>query len=197
MIDQYSHLQPVESEIEIRRAQALIADVADEPGGFRAEWLKEHGWTVVPVESADHFTETDITLLSAAFRQAGHSECLAVATEPLVNTPLCYKVPTTEAGLREFNQATWAFFFILLPEDRSCAVLCTKNDYYLVGGSQAFVTLALDADIPTARANFAAFAANSPHPTMREILCGIAERHEDITPEATTSVSPLPPVTRP
>ena|ERR1035438_2702525 len=197
MIDRYYHLQPVESEAQIRRAQALIADMVGGPGNFRPGWFKEHRWTVVPVESADHFIETDIALLSAALRQAGHSECLAVATEPLANTPLCYKVPTTEEGLREFNQATWAFFFILFPEDRSCAVLCTKNDYYLVGGPAAFVTIALGAGILEARAKFAAFAANSPHPTMRDILGGIAARYDLIEPEDTTRVSLLPPLTRP
>src|SRR5882762_3236302 len=137
----FNQLRPIESQTEVDREQALISDVVEEQGDFRAEWLRAHCWTVVPVDSADHFLETDIVLLSAAFREAGHHECLAVATEPLDNTPLCYKVPTTEEGLREFNEAVWAFCFILIPEDRSCAVLCTKDDCYLVGGPSAFVVM--------------------------------------------------------
>lgn len=140
-------------------------------------WIKEHNWTVVPVESADHFIETDVKRLSSAFRHAGLGGCLAVATELLDNTPLCYNVPTTDEGLREFNQAVWAFFFILIPDNRTCAVLCTKNDYYLVGGSAAFVTMAVGGDIVEARAKFAAFAAKHPHPTMKEILLDVATRY--------------------
>jgi len=176
----FNQLHAIESEAEIRLAQSLIADVVEDPGNFKAEWLKERHWTVVPVDSCDHFNETDIRRLAAAFRQSGHRECLAVATEPLQNTPLCYKLPTTEAGLREFNQAAWAFFFILIPEDRSCAVLCTKNDYYLVGGPATFVSMALNAGIVEARAAFAAFAEKHPHPTMRAILRDVAARYEHI-----------------
>jgi len=106
----FNQLRPIESETEIRRAQALIADVIEDPANFKTEWVREHGWTVVPVESCDHFDHTDIALLSAAFLNTGHSECLAAATEPLENTPLCYRVPTSEEGLREFNEAVRDFF---------------------------------------------------------------------------------------
>lgn len=88
----FNQLQPIKSEAEIRRAQASIADVIEDPANFRAEWTEEHSWTVVPRESCDHFCDTDITHLSAAFLNVGHSDCLAVATESLENTPLCYRV---------------------------------------------------------------------------------------------------------
>jgi hypothetical protein len=136
----FTQFRPVDTASEIERAQTLAADVVQDPGNLRLDWIQKHGWTVVPVESSDHFSADDIRHLSAAFRQAGHYECLAVATEPLENTPVCYRLATTEPALQDFNTAAWAFFFILIPEDRSWAVLCTKNDYYLVAGPVALVT---------------------------------------------------------
>ena len=187
----------LESEVDIQRARMLILDVIDDPGNFKPAWTSGHDWAVVPVESADHFGETDVKRLAAAFRKAGHNELLAVATEPLENTPVCYRVPTTEEGLRELNEAIRNFFFILIPEDRSCAVLCTKDDYYLVGGPLPLVVLALSISITEARADFIAFAENSPHPTMRKGLLDIAERYERTGPlglsGASTRQSLLPP----
>ena len=177
MIDSHDHLRPIGSEGEVRRAQQLIERMLEDPGNFRSQWVAEHDWTVVPVDSPDHFTQRDTRLLSLAFRHLGHSECLAVATEPLDNTPLYFKLPTTEAGLREFNQAAWAYFFALVPEDGSCAVLCTKNDYYLIAGPQDFVAAAIEGSIAEARASFAAFAENAMHPTMKEILRDVSTRY--------------------
>jgi len=152
----------LESEVDIQRARTLIVDVIEDSGNFRPEWIAGRDWTVVPVESADHFGKTDIEHLAKAFRTAGCHELLAVATEALENTPVCYKVPTTEEGLHELNEAIRDFSFILLPEDKSCAVLCTKDDYYLVGGPLAFVHFALRTSIAQARADFMPSAPGSP-----------------------------------
>jgi hypothetical protein len=137
---------------------------------------------VVPVQSADHFGKKDIEHLAAAFRIARCGEFVAVATEPLENTPVCYKVPTTEEGLRELNEAIRDFSFILLPEDRSWAVVCTKDDYYLVGGPLPFVLLALKTSIAQARVDFLGFAENTRHPKMRSGLLGVATRYEGTGP---------------
>lgn len=177
-MDRSNQLQPIESEAEVRRLQVLTDDVIENPNDFKSEWLCDRRWTVVPIDSADHFTETDTSLLAAAFFEAGHCECFAVATEPLTNTPLCYKVRTTKEGLAEFNSVVWAFQFILIPEDRSCAVLCTKDNYYLVGGSLAFVRTAVGGDIAKARAGFLAFTERETIPLLREGLRGIAKRYE-------------------
>jgi hypothetical protein len=179
----------IESEADIQRARALIDDVIEDSGNFRPEFVAGRDWTVVPVESADHFGKRDIEDLASAFHNAGHAELLAVATEPLENTPVCYKVPTTEDGLRELNEAIRDFSFILFPEDRSCAVLCTKDDYYLVGGPLPFALLALRPSIAQARIDFVRFAENSPHPAMREGLLEIATRYERTGPSGISGAS--------
>ena len=98
-----NRLTAIESDVDIRRMQALIADMIEDSGNFRPEWIASREWIVVPVESADHFGKQDIEYLAAAFRRAGYDEFLAVATEAVENTPFCYRVPTTEEGLRELN----------------------------------------------------------------------------------------------
>jgi len=168
----------IESDVDVRRMQALLVDVIEDSGNFKPEWIASRDWIVVPVESADHFGKQDIQYLAAAFRIAGYDEFVAMATEPLENTPISYRVPATEEGLRELNESIRNFQFILLPEDKSCAVLCTKDDYYLVGGPLPFVLLALKVSIAQARTDFVRFAENTRHVQMRRGLLDVAARYE-------------------
>jgi hypothetical protein len=62
-----NRLTAVESEIEIQGARTLIADLIEDPGNLKPEWIARQGWTVVPVQSADHFCRRDIERLAAAF----------------------------------------------------------------------------------------------------------------------------------
>ena len=191
-----NRLTAVESDVDLKRARMLIADMIEDAGNFRPEWIAERDWIVVPVESADHFAKKDIEHLAAALRIAGCGELLAVASEPLENTPVCYKVPTTEEGLRELNGAIRDFYFVLLPEDRSWAIVCTKDDYYLVGGPVPFVLLALKTPIAQARRDFVGFAENTRHPQMRTGLLDVATRYEGTGPSGlscTSSRQPLLP----
>jgi len=169
--------------------RTLIAEVIEDSGNFRPEWIASRDWIVVPVESADHFGKQDIEYLAAAFRRAGYDEFLAVATESLENTPVCYRVPTTEAGLLELNESIRNFQFILLPEDKSCAVLCTKDDYYLMGGPLPFTLLALKIPIAQARVDFVRFAENTRHSQMRRGLLDVAARYEGTGPSGISGAS--------
>jgi hypothetical protein len=45
----------------------LIAELIEYPGNLKPEWIARQGWTVVPVQSADHFCRRDIERLAAAF----------------------------------------------------------------------------------------------------------------------------------
>jgi hypothetical protein len=189
-----NRLTVIESDVDVQRARMLIADMIEDSGNFRPEWIAERDWIVVPVQSADHFGKKDIEHLAAAFRIAGCDEFLAVATEPLVNTPVCYKVPTTEEGLRELNEAIRDFYFILLPVDRSWAVVCTKDDYYLAGGPLPFVLLALKTSIAQARADFVGFAESTRHPKMRSGLLDVATRYESTGPSGISGVSARQPL---
>jgi len=192
-----NRLTAIESDVDIRRMQALIADMIEDSGNFRPEWIASREWIVVPVESADHFGKQEIEYLAAGFRIAGYGEFLAVATEAVENTPFCYRVPTTEEGLRELNASIRNFQFILLPEDKSCAVFCTKDDYYLLGGPLPFILLALKIPIAQARVDFLKFAENTRHAKMRRGLLDVAARYEGTGPSgisgAASRQSLLPP----
>jgi hypothetical protein len=177
-VTEFNQLQVIDSSAEIQRVRALVADLIEDSGNFRADWLSENHWTVVPVESADHFLETDIELLASAFRKAGHEHLLALETERTENICTCYKLPTTLEGFGQLNEALRDFSFILMPEDRSCAVLCTKDDYYLVGGPLPFVILGLNVSISEARDAFLALAERNPHPGMKRGLLGTAARYD-------------------
>ncbi len=184
-----NRLTAIETDVDIRRMRTLIVDIIEDSGNFRPEWIASRDWIVVPVESADHFGKRDIEHLAAAFRIAGYDEFLAVATEPLENTPVCYRVPTTEQSLRELNESIRDFQFILLPEDKSCSVLCTKDDYYLVGGPLPFILLALKISVSQARVDFVRFAENTRHAKMRSGLLEVAARYENTGPSGISGAS--------
>jgi len=157
---------------------SLIKDVVDKPWHLTMEWLARCRWAAVPVESASHFDEKDAELLSQAAASVNCYECLAAATEPLENTILCYRVPTTQEGFLEFSYETTALNYVLLPEDRSFAVLCTSEDYYIVAGPRDFVTKAVGSSIETAREKFLQFAADQFWPEAeRKNFIAVAERY--------------------
>ena len=175
-----SILQPIADTQGVRQAKGLIADLIDGPWDFNREWLLRNRWVAVPVESSDHFDEDAIGRLSAALQVAGHNECLAVATEPLENIPFCFRVSTSAEGLRALNKAAWFFNFVLFPEDCSCALLCTKSEYYLIAGPKDLVISALGTDLETARLAFRASVEDWLIETMKAGLRAVAERYEDL-----------------
>lgn len=172
------HIQPVTDPAKVKEAVSLIEDVVDKPWHINMEWLARYRWTAVPVESASHFDERDAKLLSQAAASGGCYECLAVATEPLENTILCYKVRAAKEGFLEFSHETTALNYVLLPEDRSFAVLCTSEDYYIVAGPRDFVTKAVGSSIETVREKFMQFATDQFWPEAeRKNFIAVAERY--------------------
>lgn len=120
--------------------------------------------------------------------QALHSidcfECLAVATEPLKNTYICYWVSTSREGLLDFDTKCSHFNFALISEDVSFVVLCTVADYYLVAGQADFVTRAVGKSIQAARQDFFEFATDSAwKDNDREYLLSICKRYEPFNGE--------------
>lgn len=173
-------IKPITDPAEVARAISLIEDIVDKPWHLKLGWLKEHGWAAVPVESASHFFEREAEWISEAARSLGCYECLAVATEPLLPTEMCYRVATTQEGLLEFSRVTGSLNYVLIPEDRSFAVLCTSEDYFIVAGPRDFVAKAVGTSIPTARKMFLRFADDPLwQEPERKHLITVAERYKD------------------
>jgi hypothetical protein len=172
-------IEPITDPVEIDRLALLVEEVVEKPFHLRPEWLRKNRLAAVPVESASHFYEREAEWLAQAARSIGCGECFAVATEPLENTVLCYRVPATQEAFLAFSRECFSLNYVLIPEDRSFAVLCTSEDYYVVAGSQSFVTKAAGSGIDTARKMFLRAANDITLPGAdRERLLAVAKRYE-------------------
>jgi hypothetical protein len=154
-------------------AKRLKLGLVEEPADLSLTWLGQHRWTVVPVESGCHFDKTQAQRLARGFSSVGLSRVYALATEP-VHPFADYIAETSEAGLLEFSWVCSHFYYVLLPRDRSAAVLCTVNDYYLVAGPADFVGVAVGGDIASAWEEFDESAAD---PMWEGQLLKVAQRY--------------------
>jgi hypothetical protein len=148
------HMMPITDQREVEQIESLKRGLVDEPAHLNLEWIRRKGWTAVPVESALHFSDADAGFLAQAFQAMECPEVFAIATEPLANFPNCLVVTTSNEGLLEFSRDCAHFNFVLLPGDRSAAVLCTVYDYFIVAGPSSFVSRAVGGDIAAAQARF-------------------------------------------
>jgi hypothetical protein len=156
----YLQLTPITDPKEVHRLEFMLQDIIDYPGHIKVDWLIKNEWVAVPVESASHFNKSDAEAISHALQTINCKYCFAVATEPLANFTRCFQVPTTSKSLLAFSWECSHFNFVLIPEHRSFAILCTVYDYYIVAGSTKFVKQAVGGNIETARAKFNEFASD-------------------------------------
>jgi hypothetical protein len=160
---------------------ARANEVTDGPYHLGVAWIRQRGWTVVPVESGGHFNESDpdAARLADAMRSAGCRECYAVAVEPVGPPPPAdvALVQATPDGLLDFSYECAHFNFLLMPDKLAFAVLCTVGDYYLVAGPTGFVRQAVGGDIERARNEFKEFATGW---SEEERLLAVARRYESL-----------------
>jgi hypothetical protein len=121
------------------------------------EWIRQHGWKVVPVEDTAHFAGEEIRLIVPALQGAGYSEAIAIATEPVDPGPACYPVPISEEGFLEFNRECGMLRYVLTSEDRRWAISCGEW-FNLFAGPADLVEAMLGKPIEEARAEFRDFA---------------------------------------
>ncbi len=163
-------LYPIRDSAELSVIEALKVGMVKEPVHLCLSWLRSNHWVVVPVESASHFDREQTERLSAGFAAVNCPTVFAIATEDIghVSGPKQpgfpdtsgYSLDTSPQGLWEFSELCSHFNFVLIPADRSAAVLCTVNDYYLVAGPSAFVKPAVGGDIEAAWVQFREYAAD-------------------------------------
>jgi len=157
-----------------RFVQRALADA----GNFRPEYLREHDWVVVPVESGLHFSEDDCRNISAAAKQSGTLSVCGVFMKDLSNVPGLIQIECTVKGLLTFSHQYGHFGYLLVPEQYKFAILCTLDDYYLVAGPWKFVQLAVGKAIPQAREDFEVFAGDyRSSESQRARLLAIAHRY--------------------
>jgi hypothetical protein len=142
---------------------------------FNDEWVQQCGWKVVPVEDACHFAPDEIETIVPALLDAGYSECVAVATEPLDPAPACYRLSISAEDLREFNRVCGPFRYLLMDEDQNWALSCSEW-YNLFAGKPELLEAMLGKPISEAREEYLSFAtalAKSPD----EPLLQVAKRY--------------------
>lgn len=170
---------PVKDDEVAQQSLRLMSSVVEEPFHLKHDWIRRVRWAVVPVESGGHFSEREAEWFSEAASSIGCSECLAVATEPLENADLCYLVRTSQEGFLAINRACAGLNYVLIPKDRSFAILLTTEDYYIVAGPKDFVVKAIGTSINTARKMFFRFSNDSHWPEdIRARLLNVAKRYE-------------------
>lgn len=146
-------IQPVRDRELIDRMRQLAAGVVVGTGDVSREWVLKKHWVVVPVESDDHFSGATVARIAASCRD-GKDQCFALITEEVYNIDSCFLVPCEEAALEELNNALALFPFVLLPQERSWCIVCTKEDYYLVAGPSGFVETVVGMSIADAQAAY-------------------------------------------
>ena len=132
----------------------LTQDIVDKPGHLNTDWLLNNKWALCLVESASHFDKSDADKISHALKIIGCEKCFAVATEHLDNFPHCFQLSATSEGLLDFSDECGHLNFVIVPKNRSFAILCTVYDYFIVAGNLEFVNCAVGGDMKAARAKF-------------------------------------------
>lgn len=173
-----SNLSAVDASDTVSRLGKLVGRIALNQNQFNEHWLDQEGWSVVPVESAMHFDDDAALYLSQAIAASRIEACYAVLMEPLKNTPRCLEVSPSKEGLLEFSREYGSFAYIILPLNGAYSILCTHDDYFLVGGPRDFVDTAVGGDHARACARFIEFAHDASWPVeLRDYLVGIATKY--------------------
>jgi hypothetical protein len=154
--------QPAMNEIsnpkELSRWQKSVAEMILHNGDFHPEWIKKHGWKVVPAEDTGHFSPREITTLVAALQGAGYERCIAIATESVEPDGVPgYTLSISAEEFQNFNTQRGVFRYGLTDAKRSWAISC--NEWYnLFAGKPELLESMLGKTIAAARKDFLGFA---------------------------------------
>ncbi len=162
---------------QVERYQNLLGEMmlAHDQCEFSPDWIRGHGWKVVPVESMARLPQPDIPRLVSVLSQAGTSECVALATEPLGDMPVCYVVSVDEADFRKVNSELGPFRFLLTDDGHSWAISCTEW-YNLYAAKAEFLDSMLGKSAEQAREEYAQFASG----LADEDLLKVASRYASL-----------------
>ena len=152
-------MRPIADQFENDACKKLLAGLMDRMNlmDFEEAWIKEHCWKVVPSEDTAHFAPGEIERLVRVLRNAGYSECIAVATEQVAPGPEVYRVQISEHGFRSFNAECGVLRYLLTVEDRSWAISCSEW-FNLFAGPPDLLEEMLGESIEAARAEFMDYA---------------------------------------
>ncbi len=176
---------PLEGSEAARAMQAVTAITTDGLD-FSDSWLEANSPTVVPCESSEHFRREIIPRLSLALEG---QEWFAVVTDPIENHPRAFRVDSSVGALTELDRIMGPFAFVIFNRDQTLAILCTKLNYYLVAGSECFVSTIVGSPLAQSQLVFWRFAQGWSDRDLERHLRAIAYRY---LPRSMTNLSVLP-----
>ena len=143
-----------------------------EPWTLAGDWLR--GRSAAVEESALHLDQDMSARYADAYRLLGVRDLLAVATEPLGDSTLAYRLEATQADLLAFNRECSGLNYTLTDSPSfTNLVACTSEDFILIAGDRPFVLACIGGDIAAARAQFEEYAeshAKSMQPVLHRAL---------------------------
>lgn len=163
------YIERITDKAQEEFARSLVANFVDDTH-ISLSLIQEKNWAIVPVETANHFSEEDAALLSQALHAIDCFECFAIG----IGFD-CYRIPTSEAGLIEFSYEGGHFDYALTDENLSFLIFC-HFEYLLVAGQADFVTKAIGTSIQTARREFFDFADDSDY--LHEFFLSLCDRYK-------------------
>ncbi len=187
-------MKPVKNVTRVEQFGMLLREMMLTEKGreceFNSDWVRNHGWRVVPAESMARIPIPDVPRIVSTLKQAGYTECIAVFNEPgyIQHLPLtvsggppgdiatCHVVSVDELDFQNFNRELGAFRSVLLPEDGSWAISCSEW-YNLFGTKPDLLEGLLGQPIEQARREFAEAATAVARGNADEHLLKVAEHY--------------------
>ncbi len=172
-------VEPVDDPGMIASLRSLVADIVEEEIHISRKWIESNHWAVVPIESGTYLSQLADEWLTEAAAMLECKYLWAIPTE--LEAVDHYRVPVHRAGITSFRRECNVFHYVLVPENRSFAVLYTKEDYVLIAGPAEFVRHALGASIEASRREFLERYADisaGNFDSLRNFLVNVAKRYE-------------------
>ncbi len=187
-------MKPIKEPAQVEHCGNLVGAMMRLEAGhefeFNDDWVRDHSWRVVPVESAMRLPAEDIPRLVSVLSAAGYKSCIAVFNEagylprlPVVvesdppdDMATCYFVSISEAEFRELNRQLGPFRFVITVEERSWAVSCNES-YNLFAGQPQFLESLLGKSLDEARQEFHEFASALSKGNPEEPLMRVSEHY--------------------
>jgi hypothetical protein len=157
-----------------------IRGLLDSRHDVKMDVVRRNAWVVVPVETHAHFSSRQIEQLAGAFARLGYSKLDGlVLDEPYISRG-SVEIPATENGLRAHNAAHRIDNLVFAPRDRSFAIICHIDYFWLVVGKKDVVEAVLGRSIDEARREFVEYAREGSWKDFdRQVLLEIASLYDE------------------
>ena len=151
----FSQIKEQKKLCDIRNS---LNEIIDQQINFNIDWIKKNNFAVVPIESSCHFNDEDANLIAKAIEYLSINECYVCNPDKLGLYNECYQFEISKENILILSSKFAHRNCVILPENFSFVILCTVEDYYLLCGTNNFVSIAVGGNILNAKKQFLDFA---------------------------------------